>query len=48
MSSAMFRLCPHSAEPTRKMTIAAWMTILRPYRSPSFPYNGPDTVDVSR
>ena len=37
ISSAMFWLIPHSAEPTRKMTIATWRTPLRPYRSPNFP-----------
>ena len=30
------------------MTIAACSTRLRPYRSPSFPYSGPETVAVSR
>jgi len=37
ISSVRFWLIPQSAEPIRKMTIAAWRTILRPYWSPSFP-----------
>ena len=39
---------PASAEPIRKMTIAAWKNVLRPYRSPSLPHSGVDTVDASR
>jgi hypothetical protein len=30
MSSNMFSLMPHSAEPTRKITIADWSTTFRP------------------
>ena len=30
ISCAMFCASPHSAEPTRKITIAVWSTILRP------------------
>ena len=30
ISSPMFCASPHSAEPIRKMTIAAWRTIRRP------------------
>ncbi len=30
ISSVMFWLVPQSAEPARKITIAAWSTILRP------------------
>lgn len=39
---------PHSAEPTRKITIAEANSDLRPYRSPSLPQTGVETVDVSR
>src|SRR5262249_39904635 len=39
---------PASAEPIRKMTIEAWKNALRPYRSPSLPHSGVDTVDASR
>jgi len=39
---------PHSADPTRKMTIAASKKTLRPYRSPSLPHSGVDTVEASR
>src|SRR5215471_2473703 len=36
---------PDSAEPIRKMTIAVMSQRLRPYRSPSLPYNGVVTDD---
>src|SRR6516225_1542256 len=39
---------PESAEPIRKMTIEASKNVLRPYRSPSLPHSGVDTVDASR
>src|SRR5215470_12908021 len=39
---------PASAEPIRKMTIEASKNVLRPYRSPSLPHSGVDTVDASR
>jgi hypothetical protein len=39
---------PASAEPARKMTIAAWKNAFRPYRSPSLPQSGVVTVDASR
>jgi hypothetical protein len=48
ISSNMLSLIPHSAEPTRKITIADWSTTFRPYRSPSFPYKGQLTVAASR
>ena len=35
---------PHSAEPTRKMTIEVRKMPLRPYRSPSLPQMGVETV----
>jgi len=31
ISSVMLRLSPESAEPQRKITIAAWKNTLRPY-----------------
>ena len=39
---------PLSAEPTRKMTIAATNSVLRGSRSPILPQIGVDTVVVSR
>jgi hypothetical protein len=48
ISSVMFWLIPQSAEPTRKMTIAVCRTSLRPYRSPSLPHSGVDTVEARR
>jgi len=47
IGSLMFRERPDSAEPTRKIAIAAWKTGLRPHRSLTFPYSGVDTVEVS-
>ncbi len=46
----MFMSCasPHSAEPARKITIAAWNSPLRPYWSPSLPHSGVPTVLASR
>ena len=41
-------LRPASTEPIRKMTIAAWKKIFRPYWSPSLPHSGVDTVEASR
>ena len=35
---------PHSAEPTRKITIEVRKMVLRPYRSPSLPQIGVETV----
>jgi hypothetical protein len=32
----------------QEMTIAAWKNAFRPYRSPSLPQGGVDTVDASR
>ena len=40
----MLCAAPDSAEPTRKITIETRNTDLRPYRSPSFPQMGVDTV----
>ena len=48
ISSPMFRDSPERAEPTRKMTIAAWNTPLRPYRSLILPYSGVELVEASR
>ena len=47
MSSAIVWDRPASAEPTRKTTIAAMNSFLRPYMSPSFPYSGVVTVEAS-
>ena len=44
----MFCDSPQSIEPTRNTTSPTWSTILRPYWSPSFPYNGVTTVCASR
>src|SRR3954451_8543647 len=44
----MLWLRPASTDPIRKITIAAWKKILRPYRSPSLPHSGVDAVDASR
>ena len=38
ISSVMLRDSPDSAEPTRKMTIAAMNRYFRPYWSPSLPH----------
>ncbi len=48
MSMIMELLRPDRIEPTRKMTIAAWKKIFRPYWSPSLPHSGVDTVVASR
>ena len=48
MSSNIEWLIPDSTEPTRKITIAAWKKIFRPYWSPSLPHSGVDTVVASR
>src|SRR4051794_40416944 len=48
ISSVIPCASPHSAEPIRKITSAACRTILRPKRSPSFPYSGVTTVTASR
>ena len=48
MSSIIEVLRPDSTEPIRKMTIAAWKKIFRPYWSPSLPHSGVDTVAASR
>ena len=39
---------PDSAEPIRKITIAAWKNTFRPYMSPSLPHSGVDTVEASK
>ena len=39
-------LSPDSTDPARKMTMAAWKKILRPYRSPSLPHSGVDAVEA--
>ena len=48
ISSVMFWLSPHNAEPIRKITSAPWSTIFRPSVSPSFPAIGVVIVEVSR
>ena len=48
MSSVIDPDSPASADPARKMTIAAWKNVFRPYWSPSLPHRGVDTVDASR
>ena len=48
MSSIIDWLRPARIEPARKMTIAAWKKIFRPYWSPSLPHSGVDTVAASR
>lgn len=48
ISSPMFCDMPHSADPIRKITIAAWKSFLRPYWSPSLPHSGVAAVDASR
>ena len=48
ISSIIEWLSPDSTEPIRKITIAAWKNIFRPYWSPSLPHSGVDTVVASR
>src|SRR5579875_510150 len=48
ISSTILRLRPDSADPIRKIAIAASNMCLRPYRSPSLPHIGVETVDASR
>ncbi len=48
ISSVIVLESPASTDPIRKITIAAWKKIFRPYRSPSFPHSGVDTVEASR
>ncbi len=48
MSSNMDWLRPDRTEPIRKITMAAWKKIFRPYWSPSLPHSGVDTVVASR
>jgi hypothetical protein len=48
ISSVIVSESPASTDPTRKITIAAWKKIFRPYRSPSFPQSGVETVEASR
>src|SRR4051794_27233618 len=48
ISSPMFWLKPLASEPARKMPIAAWNMILRPYRSESLPQIGVEAVEASR
>src|SRR5437868_7569215 len=44
MSCAM----PHSADPTKKITMEVWNSRLRPYWSPSLPHSGVEAVEASR
>ncbi len=48
MSAPMFQARAQSREPTRKRTIPAMRTGLRPKVSESFPYTGSVTVTASR
>ena len=48
ISSVIVWDSPASTDPIRKMTIAAWKNIFRPYRSPSLPQSGVETVEASR
>src|SRR6185503_9835701 len=48
ISSVIPCASPHSAEPARNSTSAPCRTILRPNRSPSFPYSGVTAVTASR
>ena len=48
ISSNIDWLRPDRIEPIRKITIAAWKKIFRPYWSPSLPHSGVDTVVASR
>src|SRR3954451_12790028 len=47
ISSPMFWLKPLASDPARKIPIAAWNMILRPYRSDSLPQIGVDAVEAS-
>ena len=47
ISSLMLRESPDSAEPIRKMTIAAMNRYFRPYWSPSLPHTGVVAVVAS-
>jgi len=48
MSSIIEWLSPDRMDPARKITMAAWKKIFRPYWSPSLPHSGVDTVVASR
>ena len=48
MSSTIDWLSPDRTDPARKITIAAWKKIFRPYWSPSLPHSGVETVAASR
>ena len=39
---------PASNDPARKIRIAVWNMIRRPYRSLTLPYSGVQTVELSR
>ena len=47
-SCPMFWANPAASEETRKIPIADWNMILRPYRSDSLPQMGVDAVEVNR
>jgi hypothetical protein len=47
MSCSIERDRPLSAPPTRNSTMANWNSRLRPKRSPSLPYSGVETAEVS-
>ncbi len=48
ISSVIVWDSPASTDPIRKITMAAWKNIFLPYRSPSFPHSGVETVEASR
>ena len=48
INSVMVWLKPDRADPTTKMTMAAWKKNFRPNWSPSFPHKGVETVEASR
>ena len=48
MSSAIEWAAPASTDPTRKIPMAIWKSVLRPSRSPSLPQTGVVTVEASR
>ncbi len=48
ISWVMSCAAPHSADPTRKITMAVWNSLLRPYWSPSLPHSGVAAVAARR
>ena len=39
---------PARTDPIKKVTMANWKTIFRPYMSDTFPYRGAEAVEVRR